>query len=159
MARPWCMNNPRRPCMHQTYAPLTTSSEASLMAPKLQILTRPTTLCLSLFFVLFLISSQVLAQTPSPSPSPQPPSLQMQVFPAPSPSPTPGCRGSPPLYGLQGVLVETLSGKVVAFNGMRDQRVSQPCFCGQVSHSVSCAAYIRSKSSIRYRGLDGWLAR
>jgi D-alanyl-D-alanine carboxypeptidase/D-alanyl-D-alanine-endopeptidase (penicillin-binding protein 4) len=84
------------------------------MATNLQIVTRPTALYLSLFAVLFLISSQVLGQTPTPSPSPQPPSLQMQVFPAPSPSPTPGVEEARPLYGLQGVLVETLSGKVVA---------------------------------------------
>jgi len=80
---------------------------------------------LALFVVTLILAtmlSTAQAQvTPTPSPSPassleivKPPSLQMQVFPAPSPSPTAGTEETRPLYGLQGVLVETLSGKVVA---------------------------------------------
>ena len=56
------------------------------------------------------------AQTPTPTPSPAP---QLQIWQAPSSTPTP--EQARPLYGLQGVLVETLSGKVVA-SQLEDQQ-------------------------------------
>ncbi|HSB26357.1 MAG TPA: D-alanyl-D-alanine carboxypeptidase [Pyrinomonadaceae bacterium] len=55
------------------------------------------------------IGSQVSAQS---EPSIRPESSQQQA--SPSPSPSPSAETTRPLYGLQGVLVETLSGKVVA---------------------------------------------
>jgi D-alanyl-D-alanine carboxypeptidase/D-alanyl-D-alanine-endopeptidase (penicillin-binding protein 4) len=55
------------------------------------------------------------AQTPAPTPSPAP---QIQIWQAPTPTPTPEER---PLYGVQGVLVETLSGKVVS-SQLEDQQ-------------------------------------
>jgi D-alanyl-D-alanine carboxypeptidase/D-alanyl-D-alanine-endopeptidase (penicillin-binding protein 4) len=62
-------------------------------------------------FVLLQLNVAVFAQenpSPTPTPSPVP---QLQILQAPTPTPTPEER---PLYGLQGVLVETLSGKVVS---------------------------------------------
>ena len=56
--------------------------------------------------ILFVAGSAV-AQVPVESPSP-----------SPSPSPTPEGR---PLYGLQGVLIETLDGKIVASQGENEQ--------------------------------------
>jgi len=60
-------------------------------------------------FSLLLLTCPVLAQTPTPTPSPAP---QVQIWQAPSATPTP--EQTRPLYSVQGVLVETLSGKVVA---------------------------------------------
>jgi D-alanyl-D-alanine carboxypeptidase/D-alanyl-D-alanine-endopeptidase (penicillin-binding protein 4) len=66
---------------------------------------------------LLLLTCPVLAQTtPTPTPSPAP---QLQIWQAPSPTPTP--EQARPLYGVQGVLVETLSGKVVA-SQLEDQQ-------------------------------------
>ena len=103
------------------YSPLTNSPKEIRMASNSQSQTRTKAFSLTLFafvLVLALTHSPVLAQVaPTPSPTPEPskaPSLQMQVFPAPSPSPSTGTDEARPLYGLQGVLVETLSGKVVA---------------------------------------------
>jgi len=63
-------------------------------------------------FSLLLLTSPVLAQTAqTPTPTP-PPAPQLQIRQAPSSTPTP--EQTRPLYGVQGVLVETLSGKVVA---------------------------------------------
>lgn len=61
-----------------------------------------------------LFMSPVWAQVPTqrPSPNPQPVSSIQVVQPSPSPSPT--FEETRPLYGLQGVLVETMSGKVVS---------------------------------------------
>src|SRR4051794_26921616 len=58
-----------------------------------------------LIAVVLLLASGTFAQVPVASPSP-------------SPSPTPEGR---PLYGLQGVLIETLDGKVVASQAENDQ--------------------------------------
>src|SRR4029078_12484288 len=58
------------------------------------------------------------AQTPPPTPTPSP-APQLQIWQAPSSTPTP--EQARPLYGLQGVLVETLSGKVVA-SQLEDQQ-------------------------------------
>jgi D-alanyl-D-alanine carboxypeptidase/D-alanyl-D-alanine-endopeptidase (penicillin-binding protein 4) len=68
-------------------------------------------LAVTLFAVLAstAISSQVFAQSEQ---SIRPESSQQQA--SPSPSPSPSAETTRPLYGLQGVLVETLSGKVVA---------------------------------------------
>ena len=57
--------------------------------------------------VVLFIASGAVAQVPVESPSP-----------SPSPSPTAETR---PLYGLQGVLIETLDGKVVASQAENDQ--------------------------------------
>ena len=54
---------------------------------------------------MLLLASSTFAQLPVESPSP-------------SPSPTPEAR---PLYGLQGVLIETLDGKIVASQGENEQ--------------------------------------
>jgi D-alanyl-D-alanine carboxypeptidase/D-alanyl-D-alanine-endopeptidase (penicillin-binding protein 4) len=62
-------------------------------------------------FVLLQLNVAVFGQaSPSPTPTPSP-APQLQILQAPTPTPTPEER---PLYGLQGVLVETLSGKVVS---------------------------------------------
>ena len=61
----------------------------------------------SVFFV--VLSVNAAGQVPVASPSP---------FPSPSPSPSPEGR---PLYGVQGVLIETLDGKVVSSQGELDQ--------------------------------------
>ena len=58
----------------------------------------------------FVFCSSISAQVPAPSPSPSP-------FPSPSPSPENGR----PLYGLQGVLIETLDGKVVSSQAENEQ--------------------------------------
>lgn len=58
-------------------------------------------------------ASVALAQIPVESPSPQP---SPQSSPQPSPTET-----GRPLYGLQGVLIETLDGKVVASQGENEQ--------------------------------------
>jgi serine-type D-Ala-D-Ala carboxypeptidase/endopeptidase (penicillin-binding protein 4) len=61
-------------------------------------------------FVFFVaLSANTSAQIPVANPLPQ-----QQPSPSPSPSPSPEAR---PLYGLQGVLVETLDGKVVSAQG------------------------------------------
>ena len=44
-----------------------------------------------------------------------------QPLPSPDPSPTPTPETTRPLYGLQGVLIETLDGKVVSTQGENDQ--------------------------------------
>jgi D-alanyl-D-alanine carboxypeptidase/D-alanyl-D-alanine-endopeptidase (penicillin-binding protein 4) len=61
---------------------------------------------------LLVLSCPVIAQsTQTATPTP-PPAPQLQIWQAPSSTPTP--EQTRPLYGVQGVLVETLSGKVVA---------------------------------------------
>ena len=60
-----------------------------------------------LFF--FVLSANAFGQVPIASPS---------VSPSPSPSPSPEGR---PLYGVQGVLIETLDGKVVSSQAEYDQ--------------------------------------
>src|SRR5262245_31740965 len=57
--------------------------------------------------VVLLLASSAFAQIPVASPSP-----------TPSPSPSETAR---PLYGLQGVLIETLDGKVIASQGENEQ--------------------------------------
>ena len=86
--------------------------------PKQQVTNQITMLSRFVFsaFVLLQLSVAVFAQasptpTPSPTPSPSPIPPQLQIWQAPTPTPSPEAR---PLYGLQGVLVETLSGKVVS---------------------------------------------
>src|SRR5689334_24466473 len=66
--------------------------------------TRPTQL-LGLATLLLVISVSALSQEPQPSPSP-------------SPSPTESVR---PLYGVQGVLVETIDGKIVSSQNENEQ--------------------------------------
>ncbi|HSE18217.1 MAG TPA: D-alanyl-D-alanine carboxypeptidase [Pyrinomonadaceae bacterium] len=60
-----------------------------------------------LISIVLFVASSALGQVPVESPSP-----------SPSPSPTAESR---PLYGLQGVLIETLDGKVVASQAENDQ--------------------------------------
>lgn len=60
--------------------------------------------------VLLVVCSSSSAQIPVPSPQPSPEA-------SPSPSPETGR----PLYGVQGVLIETLDGKVVSSQGENDQ--------------------------------------
>ncbi|HEX5874664.1 MAG TPA: D-alanyl-D-alanine carboxypeptidase, partial [Pyrinomonadaceae bacterium] len=69
---------------------------------------RLTNLCLFLL-LLFAVSTSVFAQVPVASPLPSP---------SPSPSPSPEGR---PLYGLQGVLIETLDGQVVSSQSENEQ--------------------------------------
>src|SRR5215217_2243345 len=57
--------------------------------------------------VVLFLSSGTFAQVPVESPSP-----------SPSPSPSETAR---PLYGLQGVLIETLDGRIVASQGENEQ--------------------------------------
>ncbi|HLM24512.1 MAG TPA: hypothetical protein VK274_05605, partial [Pyrinomonadaceae bacterium] len=57
--------------------------------------------------VVLFLASGTFAQVPVENPSPSP---------TPSPSET-----ARPLYGLQGVLIETLDGKVVASQGENEQ--------------------------------------
>jgi D-alanyl-D-alanine carboxypeptidase/D-alanyl-D-alanine-endopeptidase (penicillin-binding protein 4) len=65
-----------------------------------------------LFYVLVLLAPRlVLAQSPPPVPTPLPLSTPA---PTPSPAESAGDDGPPPLYGVQGVLIETLDGKVVS---------------------------------------------
>jgi D-alanyl-D-alanine carboxypeptidase/D-alanyl-D-alanine-endopeptidase (penicillin-binding protein 4) len=61
------------------------------------------------FVFCIVLSANTAAQVTVPSPSP---------LPSPSPSPSPEAR---PLYGVQGVLVETLDGKVVSSQGEYEQ--------------------------------------
>jgi D-alanyl-D-alanine carboxypeptidase len=63
-------------------------------------------LCLCALVVLSLSSNSTTAQVVQQAPLPSP-----TVQPSPSPSPSPEAR---PLYGVQGVLVETLDGRVVS---------------------------------------------
>ena len=66
--------------------------------------------------VLFLTAAgNVFGQTPNDIPQPQ-----ASPSPLASPTPTPGESGRP-LYGLQGVLIETLDGKVVSSQGENEQ--------------------------------------
>jgi D-alanyl-D-alanine carboxypeptidase/D-alanyl-D-alanine-endopeptidase (penicillin-binding protein 4) len=78
---------------------------------------RATTLVISFLFsamVCVLCSSTSSAQEPQPQ-QPKQTLVIINVQPSPSPSPSPSATAEArPLYGLQGVLVETLSGKVVA---------------------------------------------
>src|SRR5678809_292626 len=64
---------------------------------------------LKLFLAALIIglSATAFAQVPEPSPAP-----------SPSPSPTPETR---PLYGLQGVLIETLDGNIVSSQNENEQ--------------------------------------
>jgi D-alanyl-D-alanine carboxypeptidase/D-alanyl-D-alanine-endopeptidase (penicillin-binding protein 4) len=65
-----------------------------------------------LFYVLVLLAPRlVLAQSPPPVPTTLPLSTPA---PTPSPAESAGDDGPPPLYGVQGVLIETLDGKVVS---------------------------------------------
>src|SRR5215213_11639612 len=59
--------------------------------------------------VVLFLASGTFAQVPVESPSPS-------LSPSPSPSET-----GRPLYGLQGVLIETLDGKIVASQGESEQ--------------------------------------
>ena len=61
--------------------------------------------------VVLFLASCTFAQIPVESPSPSP---------SPSPTPSPSETGRP-LYGLQGVLIETLDGKIVASQGESEQ--------------------------------------
>jgi D-alanyl-D-alanine carboxypeptidase/D-alanyl-D-alanine-endopeptidase (penicillin-binding protein 4) len=62
-----------------------------------------------------LLTTTVAAQVPDPQPSPAPvQQQQITATPSASPSPSPQLNGERPLYGLQGVLVETVSGRVVS---------------------------------------------
>ena len=63
--------------------------------------------------ICFALTSVCLAQDPVPQPTPKQTLVIVNVQPSPSPTPSPSPEERP-LYGLQGVLVETLSGKVVA---------------------------------------------
>jgi D-alanyl-D-alanine carboxypeptidase/D-alanyl-D-alanine-endopeptidase (penicillin-binding protein 4) len=65
----------------------------------------------SLVILLLALCSGVFAQVPEASP---------QFSPSPSPSPSPSLEGRP-LYGVQGVLIETLDGKVVASQAETEQ--------------------------------------
>jgi D-alanyl-D-alanine carboxypeptidase/D-alanyl-D-alanine-endopeptidase (penicillin-binding protein 4) len=65
---------------------------------------------LLLILILLGACSAAVAQVPLASASP-----------SPSPSPSPAENGARPLYGLQGVLVETLDGKVVSSQAENDQ--------------------------------------
>ena len=60
--------------------------------------------------ILFALSTNALAQEPLPSPSP-----------SPSPSPAEATETPRPLYGYQGVLVETLDGRIVSNQAENDQ--------------------------------------
>lgn len=60
--------------------------------------------------ILFALSTSVYGQEPLPSPSP-----------SPSPSPAEATETARPLYGYQGVLVETLDGKIVSNQAENDQ--------------------------------------
>ena len=65
----------------------------------------------------FASTSVVFGQSPQPTPVPSvaPPGIpQQQSQPSPQSSPTPTDDGRPVLYGTQGVLVETIDGKVVS---------------------------------------------
>src|SRR5687768_12932609 len=78
----------------------------SLCIKVASMMSRSTQLLLLSLLTLVLCSSS-FAQVPVESPSPQP---SPQALPQPSPTPENGR----PLYGLQGVLIETLDGKVVS---------------------------------------------
>ncbi len=60
--------------------------------------------------ILFALSTSAYGQEPLPSPSP-----------SPSPSPAEATETARPLYGYQGVLVETLDGKIVSNQAENDQ--------------------------------------
>jgi D-alanyl-D-alanine carboxypeptidase/D-alanyl-D-alanine-endopeptidase (penicillin-binding protein 4) len=70
---------------------------------------RRRTVALSFVF-LFALCTSAFAQEPLPSPSP-----------SPSASPAEASETTRPLYGYQGVLVETLDGKIVSNQGENDQ--------------------------------------
>ena len=74
----------------------------------MQTRVRQIILCLCALVVLSLSSHSTSAQVAQPEPSPKP---TIQPSPSPSPSPSPEAR---PLYGVQGVLVEALDGRVVS---------------------------------------------
>ncbi|HEV2833683.1 MAG TPA: hypothetical protein VGW58_00120, partial [Pyrinomonadaceae bacterium] len=62
--------------------------------------------------LLFVVYVNAVSQQPSPEPSPS-------ASPSPTSSPTP--ETARPLYGVQGVLVETLDGRVVSSQAENDQ--------------------------------------
>ena len=66
------------------------------------------------FVVAFIVAGPAAAQQ-APVPLPQP-----SLVPAPSPSPSPS-ESVRPLYGVQGVLVETLAGKIVSSQNETEQ--------------------------------------
>src|SRR5438093_284146 len=127
LARPLAQKHPRSTRPHRMLCSphevpmltLTGKEEAIQMQQ-----TRSTRLSISsatLMVALLVASSVSLAQVPGiqssqPSQPSKAPAVQgaQQPQASPSPSPSPNSEEARPLYGLQGVLVETLSGKVVA---------------------------------------------
>ena len=67
---------------------------------------------IGVFVFLLALATNTFAQVPVESPSPS-------LSPSPSPSPSP--ENGRPLYGVQGVLIETLDGKVVSSQAENDQ--------------------------------------
>jgi len=77
---------------------------------------------LFIWLTVVLLTTTATGQVTVPQPSPvpvQPQQISSSPFPSPSPSPSPN--GERPLYGLQGVVVETLSGKVVSSQAENQQ--------------------------------------
>jgi D-alanyl-D-alanine carboxypeptidase/D-alanyl-D-alanine-endopeptidase (penicillin-binding protein 4) len=67
----------------------------------------------SLFFTGLTVFAQTEQQSPSPSPSPSPPASVI-LYPPGSPTPSASPQEERTVYGVQGVIVETLDGKTVA---------------------------------------------
>lgn len=89
----------------------------SLCIKAAPMMSRPIQPLLLTLLTLVLCSSG-FAQVPVESPSPQPlPQVSPQASPAASPTPENGR----PLYGLQGVLIETLDGRVVSAQSENEQ--------------------------------------